>query len=109
VLRKLALAAMFALAVPSLAAAHGYKARYPGGARPAASFVYPPGWRDQPWGSNTGIPMLFLAPTYYDTEWAALGLEPPPPGFQWVRQYKDLILVNPSTGEVADVVHYVFH
>jgi Ni/Co efflux regulator RcnB len=36
-------------------------------------------------------------------------LEPPPPGFQWVRYGPDLLLVNVVTGQVADVAYGVFY
>jgi len=55
------------------------------------------------------LPPLFLAPAYYYADWATLGLDPPPPGFQWVRYGPDLLLVNVTTGAVADTVYGVFY
>lgn len=72
-------------------------------------FIYPPGWAYRQWAVGAILPPLFLAPDYYYPEWAALGLDPPPPGFQWVRYGPDLLLVNVETGQVADVAYGVFY
>jgi hypothetical protein len=48
-----------------------------------APFVYPPGWAYQRWVIGAVLPPLFLVPAYYYSDWAALGLPPPQPGFQW--------------------------
>jgi len=72
-------------------------------------FIYPPGWAYRQWAVGAVLPPLFLAREYYYPEWAALGLEPPPPGFQWVRYGPDLLLVNEVTGQVADVAYGVFY
>lgn len=75
----------------------------------ADPFVYPPGWTYRQWAVGAVLPPLFLVPNYYYTDWAALGLEPPPPGFQWVRYGPDLLLVNLGDGQVADVAYGVFY
>ena len=149
-LRMTAVAAMFALAVPTLAAAEEPQhpsGSHPGGppmARPAvvphapppagphgpgpgphgaqfvyhghpfnrvhaAPFVYPAGWGYRRWGIGMVLPPLFLVPAYYYAEWAALGLAPPQPGFEWVRYGPDLLLVNVTTGQVVDVVYGAFY
>lgn len=74
-----------------------------------APFAYPPGFAYQRWAAGAILPPLFLAPTYYYTDWATLGLEPPPPGAQWVRYGPDLLLVDVSTGQVLDVAYGVFY
>jgi hypothetical protein len=71
-------------------------------------FAYPPGWEYRRWAVGAALPPLFLTPTYFYPEWAALGLEPPPPGYQWVRYGPDLLLVDINTGQVADVAYDVF-
>jgi len=151
-LRMTAIAAMFALALPTLAAAEephhqGAPAKAPPPARPAvvphgpppgglhpgpgpgpgphgapfvyhghpfnpvhaAPFAYPAGWGYRRWGIGMALPALFLVPAYYYGEWAALGLAPPEPGFQWVRYGPDLLLVNVTTGQVVDVVYGAFY
>ena len=72
-------------------------------------FVYPNGWAYREWAVGAILPPLFLTPDYYYPEWAALGLEPPPPGAQWVRYGPDLLLVDVNTGQVLDVAYGVFY
>jgi len=72
-------------------------------------YIYPQGWGYRQWAVGAILPPLFLVPDYYYPEWAALGLEPPPPGFQWVRYGPDLLLVDVVTGQVADVAYGVFY
>jgi hypothetical protein len=72
-------------------------------------FVYPPGWGYRRWAVGAILPPLFLTPAYYYTDWATLGLEPPPPGTQWVRYGPDLLLVTVGTGAVVEVVPGVFY
>jgi len=74
-----------------------------------APFVYPHGWGYRRWGIGMILPPLFLAPAYYYADWAAMGLPPPDPGFQWVRYGPDLLLVNLATGQVVDVIYGAFY
>jgi Ni/Co efflux regulator RcnB len=74
-----------------------------------APFVYPRGWAYQRWAIGAVLPPLFLAPAYYYSGWAALGLPPPQPGFQWVRYGPDLLLVNVTTGQVVDTIYGAFY
>ena len=55
------------------------------------------------------LPPVFLVPGYFYADWAALGLPPPQPGYQWVRYGPDLLLVDVSTGQVVDVVYGAFY
>lgn len=75
----------------------------------AHPFVYPPGWGYRRWAVGGILPPIFLVPSYYYADWAALGLEPPPPGAQWVRYGPDLLLVDTSSGQVIDVVYGAFY
>ena len=74
-----------------------------------APFIYPPGWGYRRWVIGAALPALFLAPAYYYNDWAAVGLQPPQPGFQWVRYGPDLLLVNVTTGQVVDTVYGAFY
>jgi hypothetical protein len=74
-----------------------------------APFGYPQGYAYRRWAVGAILPPLFLAPAYYYSDWAALGLPPPQPGFQWVRYGPDLLLVDTTTGQVADVAYGVFY
>jgi Ni/Co efflux regulator RcnB len=73
-----------------------------------APFVYPSGWEYRRWAAGAILPPLFLAPAYYYADWASLGLDPPPPGFQWVRYGPDLLLVNVTTGQVVETIYDAF-
>ena len=75
----------------------------------AHPFVYPPGWAYRRWVVGAVLPALFLAPAYYYADWAAVGLSPPPPGYEWVQYGPDLLLVNVATGQVVDVAYGVFY
>jgi len=74
-----------------------------------APFVYPRGWTYRRWVIGAVLPPVFLASAYYYSDWAALGLPPPEPGFQWVRYGPDLLLVDEGTGEVVDVLYGAFY
>jgi hypothetical protein len=73
-----------------------------------APFAYPSGWAYRRWAVGAILPPLFLAPAYYYGDWATLGLDPPMPGFQWVRYGPDLLLVNITTGEVVETIPDAF-
>ena len=74
-----------------------------------APFAYPAGYGYRRWDLGMALPALFLAPAYFYADWAALGLAPPEPGYQWVRYGPDLLLVNVTTGQVVDVVYGVVY
>ncbi|QIK96913.1 RcnB family protein [Sphingomonas sp. HDW15A] len=54
------------------------------------------------------LPRAFLAPAYYYSGYAALGLAAPTAGYQWVRYGPDLFLVQVATGQVVDARYGVF-
>jgi hypothetical protein len=74
----------------------------------AAPFVYPSGYAYQRWTVGAMLPPPLLTPEYFYPGWDALGLDPPPPYYEWVRYGPDLLLVNVTTGEVADTIYDVF-
>ena len=70
----------------------------------ARPWVYPPGYGYRLWAVGAVLPPLFWSsPTYYYPGYAALGLPPPDPGFQYVQYGPDLLLVNVATGEILQV------
>jgi Ni/Co efflux regulator RcnB len=72
--------------------------RYP---RP---WVYPHGYGYRLWAVGAVLPAVFWSsPTYYYTDYDAMGLPPPDPGFQYVEYGPDLLLVNVATGEIVQV------
>jgi Ni/Co efflux regulator RcnB len=72
-------------------------------------FRYPPGYAYRRWNRGQTLPLLFLGAAYYFTNYAVLGLDPPPWGYQWVRYGPDVLLVNIRTGEIMDVEYNVFY
>ena len=74
-----------------------------------APFIYPPGWAYRQWAVGAMLPPLFLERSYWYADWAALGLPPPQPGYEWVRYGPDLLLVEIDTGRVVDVAYGVFY
>lgn len=68
-------------------------------------WVYPPGYAYRLWAVGAILPPLFWAANspYYYADWAAMGLPPPDPGFQYVQYGPDLLLVNVANGEVIQV------
>ncbi len=72
------------------------------------AFVWPRGYSYRRWGIGAILPSVFLAPAFFYTGWASLGLQAPVPGYSWVRNGPDLVLVNLSTGEIEDVIYGVF-
>ncbi len=67
-------------------------------------WIYPSGYAYRLWVVGAILPPLFWSsPTYYYTDWDAMGLPPPDPGFQYVQYGPDLLLVNIATGEVVQV------
>lgn len=78
--------------------------RYRGGA-----WSWPSGYRYQRWGVGAILPSIFFSSAYYFADYASLGFEDPPWGYQWVRYGPDLLLVNISTGQVMDEEYGVFY
>lgn len=75
---------------------------------PGPAFHYPNGYRYRRWGIGALLPMLFLSSTYIYSDWRLMGLEPPPPGYYWVRYGPDLLLVERRTRRIADVIYGAF-
>jgi Ni/Co efflux regulator RcnB len=97
---------------PSMGHRAPHQFRSEGRWRPAVhvpKFVYPPGFRYQRWEAGATLPRVFLEAPYYYDGYAALGLAPPPRGFQWVRYGNDLLLVNLATGRIVEVVDGTFY
>ncbi len=55
------------------------------------------------------MPAVFWSPDYYVTDYDSFGLDVPPPGFQWIRYGPDLLLIDLSDGEVAQVVYGAYY
>ena len=72
-------------------------------------FSYPPGYAYRRWTIGQSLPQLLFSAAYYFTDYASIGLDAPPYGYQWVRYGPDVVLVNIRTGEILDVVSGVFY
>jgi Ni/Co efflux regulator RcnB len=73
------------------------------------TFRYPPGFAYRRWLSGALLPPVFLSGAYFYNDYTALGLGPPPPGYRWIRNGPDLLLVNIATGRIVDVVDGAFY
>ena len=68
-------------------------------------YRWPHGYYYQRFYVGGRLPPTFWVSDYYFTDYEAIGLAAPEPGFQWVRYGPDLLLVNMNTGEIADTVY----
>lgn len=75
----------------------------------APAFRYPRGYNYRRWTVGLVLPSVFLSNYYFYNNWAAVGAYPPPPGFVWVRNGPDLLLVSRRTGRIRDVIYGAFY
>lgn len=68
-------------------------------------FVFPAGIAYRRWRAGQLFPLAMIAAPFFFLEYNAIGLQPPAPGYQWVRNGPDLVLVNTRTREVEDVAN----
>ena len=67
------------------------------------------GWQKQQWKRGARLPVVYLQPRYYVTDYQAYRLAPPPPGYRWVRPYQDsneYLLVQVATGLISQILGY---
>lgn len=93
---------------------HGY--HRPGEGRPPnfrpireRPYRYPRGYGYRRWRVGLALPLLFLSGSYIFDDYWRLGLEPPPPGYVWVRYGPDLLLVERYSGRIVDVIYGAFY
>lgn len=55
------------------------------------------------------VPAVLLAADYFLTSYWLYGLQAPPPGYIWIREGTDAVLVDRYTGEVVQVAYDVFY
>lgn len=72
-------------------------------------FVWPRGYHYRHWSIGYRLPAAFLATQFFFDDVVSLGLQPPPPGFRWVRFGPDLFLVDMRTGDIVDAAYGVFY
>jgi len=77
--------------------------------RAARPWIAPRGFVFRRFHLGERVPSVLLAPIYFLMDYSLYGLEPPPPGYVWVRDGTDAVLVDRYTGEVVQVEYDVFY
>ena len=72
-------------------------------------FHYPSGTSYRYWSRGDFLPGLFFTAQFFFTDYTRLGVDPPPPGYRWVRYGPDLLLIDIYTYEVVEVLYGVFY
>jgi Ni/Co efflux regulator RcnB len=68
----------------------------------------PVGWVPHRWVYGEILPRAYWGPSFILADYWLFALEVPPPGYEWVRDDTDAILVNIATGEILQVEYGVF-
>jgi len=72
------------------------------------AWVAPPGFYFRTWSMGDYLPWGWYGPNYRLDDWWDYGLPWPPPGFDWVRNGPDVLLVDRFSGRIVQVVRMVF-
>lgn len=59
------------------------------------------------WARGERLPMTYVVPRYYISNYTVYHLAPPPPGMVWVRPYpdaRDVYLVQTATGLISRIL-----
>ncbi len=83
-----------------------YDSRYQHDRRPVV-VVHHDNGRHLGWYKRGGrVPVVYLQPRYYVTDYRAYNLAPPPYGYRWVRPYGDdrYLLVQVATGLITQIL-----
>jgi Ni/Co efflux regulator RcnB len=75
----------------------------------ARPWVAPRGFVFRHFRLGERLPAVLLVPNYFLLDFALYGLEPAPPGYVWIREGSDAVLVDRYTGEVVQVAYDVFY
>ena len=68
----------------------------------------PFGWNYQPWQIGWRLWPSYYSSRYWINDPYDYRLPYAPPGYRWIRDYDDAILVDTFTGEAVDVIHNFF-
>lgn len=68
----------------------------------------PGGWTAHHWGHGEILPRAYWAAPYLIADYWLFALEVPPPGYEWVRDDSDALLVNTQSGEILQVEYGTF-
>jgi Ni/Co efflux regulator RcnB len=71
-------------------------------------YNWPQGYGYMRYSIGDSFPQQFWLQQYFINNFADFGLQPPPPGYQWVRFGPDLMLVNMGSGAIAQVAYGAF-
>ena len=71
-------------------------------------YYRPRGWVSHHWAYGQILPRAYWAPQYHLADYWLFGLEVPPPGYEWVRDDDDALLVDLNSGEIVQVEYGVF-
>ncbi len=74
----------------------------------AGPYYWPQGYGYMRYSIGDSFPQQFWLQQYFINDVADYGLQPPPPGYQWVRFGPDLMLVNLGSGAIAQVAYGAF-
>ena len=67
------------------------------------------GWYKQSYRRGQRVPVVYLQPRYYVSDYGRYGLAPPPRGYRWVQPYQasqEYLRVQVATGLIAQVLGY---
>ena len=82
---------------------HSFEARH------GDPYRWPHGYGYRRYELGGRLPAVFWSADYYIYDYDDFGLDMPPPGFQWVRYGPDLLLIDLSDGEIAQVVYGAYY
>jgi len=68
----------------------------------------PRGWVPHHWVFGEILPRAYWAAPYIIADYWLFALEVPPPGYEWVRDGADALLISTDTGEILQVEYGVF-
>ena len=75
----------------------------------ARPWVAPRGFVFRHFRLGERVPAVLRVPNYFLLDFALYGLAPAPPGYVWIREGSDAVLVDRYTGEVVQVAYDVFY
>lgn len=72
-------------------------------------YRWPYGYGYRSWAYGEILPSALFLSNYFINDYDEYGLYEPPYGYQWVRVGSDILLVDPESGQIVQVVHGAFY
>jgi Ni/Co efflux regulator RcnB len=72
-------------------------------------YDWPYGYSYNRWSYGDILPSAFFISDYYIDDWWSYDLYEPPYGYQWIRVGPDILLVDPVTGRIVQVISGAFY